>query len=220
MIQHFYDFMTQHCGLLPWKAVNETRLRNVGPKMIFLLLKMTIFTEISHFLNLNWANSKKIEHFHSKNWLFFVQNHHKWWFYQDFTMLVPGPQLNWNGGSPIDRSCRIIKRNLTNIQDFVLLILLFQIVIVTLRLFWETLTPIKSLWKDDQNGYRKFKRSTRRWNSWKIFRYEGSGPSKTRFMWVYLAKMTNWFEIRQISVKNAFKLVLSKLSFSIKNVFK
>ena len=104
--------------------------------------------------------------------------------------MMPGPQLNWNGGSPIDRSCRIIKRNLTNIQDFVLLILLFQIVIVTLRLFWETFTPIKSLWKDDQNGFRKFKRSARRWNSWKIFRYEGSGPSKTRFMWVYLAKMT------------------------------
>ena len=134
--------------------------------------------------------------------------------------MMPGPQLNWNGGSPIDRSCRIIKRNLTNIQDFVLLILLFQIVIVTLRLFWETFTPIKSLWKDDQNGFRKFKRSARRWNSWKIFRYEGSGPSKTRLMWVDLAKRTNFFDIRSISVKNIFKLVLSKLSFSIKNVFK
>ena len=182
--------MTQHCGLLPWKAVNETRLRNVAPKIIFLGPKMTIFTEIYHFLNLNWANSKKLHIFIPKIDYFFVQNHHKWWFYQYFTMLVPGPQLNWNGGSPIDRSCRIIKRNLTNIQDFVLLILLFQIVIVTLRLFWETLTPIKSLWKDDQNGCRRFKRSARRWNSWKIFRYEGSGPSETRFMWVDLAKRT------------------------------
>ena len=137
MIQHFNDFMTQHCGLLPWKAVNETGIRNVGQKLHFYHEKLTYWAKIYNFSNSNGENSIKIGHFPSENYALFRPNIA---FYQDFTILVPDPKLKYNCGSPWDRSCRIIKRNLTNIQDFVLLILLFQIVIVTLHLFWETFT--------------------------------------------------------------------------------
>ena len=88
-------------------------------------------------------------------------------------MMMPGPQLNWNGGSPIDRSCRIIKRNLTNIQDFVLLILLFQIVIVTfvLRNFNTNKKSLKgrSKWVQEVQKKRapmKFMKDIQIWRLW------------------------------------------------------